>query len=247
MNLLSDYLLVHVEQLFEDKIGNLALGGVETNKIREDGSISYNANSNKRIYGTIVSVPSFLSDTAISFEDEGLPMYKRGIGHEELSNMGAHRWDRTKIHNLYYPTAFEAEPITLQQYNDDLCKLIPGNRVYFNYLVTCEENMVSNGVFKIRLDEIICTIIDGAIQMIAGYVLLTPEVVTEEQSKTASGIYTQIGDKPVYLIGTCRYGYNRVMAGKKYYYLPDADWRQTIEQNDFYVCKQNEIIAEIKD
>jgi len=76
-------------------------------------------------------------------------------------------------------------------------------------------------------------------------VLVQPEVLTEEQARTASGLYTQVGDKVKYLTGLVRYiesdNLLGIRAGDTIIYRPDADFCNTIEGEEYFVMHQREL------
>jgi co-chaperonin GroES (HSP10) len=142
-----------------------------------------------------------------------------------------------------------------------------------NYIGVDEDGMK---LYKCPYDQIFCTITSGEIIMANGYILVEPlwsedfvEVEipvldglvrdTGEKRKlkvqmTRSGIIFDIENKPIALQGTVRhkgvpiagrdYGFNE---GDKVLYLKGSEFKNKIEDEDYYVMKEWDVVAKIVD
>ena len=136
-------------------------------------------------------------------------------------------------------------------------KIAPGvkvkDRIYFHFHCICKENRIHlNGqhIYKIPYNQIYCTVRDKEIIMIGAHVLVRPEMQTEKEIITGSGVITQTHVKPKALtgyiqhIGTPLIGERMIVSpNDKIYYLPESDIKINIEGEEYYRMKQKDIIA----
>lgn len=136
------------------------------------------------------------------------------------------------------------------------------DRIYFHFHCICKENRIYlNGghIYKIPYKQIYCSIrkdiiapYNKEIIMIGAHVFVKPEMQTEKEIVTGSGVITQTHTKPKTLtgyikhIGTPLIG-ERVIAnqGDRIYYLPESDIKINIENEEYYRMKQKDIIAKL--
>lgn len=247
MQLLRDYFLVSVDQMYEKATTKSGLHILNDAWIEEGERYRFQY---KRIYGTVTNVPRGFSETAVFPMDMGEPNPHLYVGHDTISDMVArgHDWNRD---NYYHPGMTEKyDMITLKDYGAK-CSAKKGDKVYFNPIVTEEENFIEgafrSGIFKIRVDHIFCTVVDGIIYPQGGYVLVEANMETWEEITTPMGIIK----KPTPEARVCE-GWIRhigigsdLTVGELVYYIKDADWPHTIEGKSYFVMNEKDILCGI--
>lgn len=127
------------------------------------------------------------------------------------------------------------------------------DRIYFHFHCICKENRIYlNGhhLYKIPYNQIYCAVRDEEIIMIGGHVFVNPEMQTEKEIVTGSGVIAQTHTKPKTLTGYIQHTGTpligeQIIAGQgdKIYYLPESDIKINIEGEEYYRMKQKDIIA----
>lgn len=135
-------------------------------------------------------------------------------------------------------------------YND------PSNWLHIPELLSNPDNEILN----LEYEAVICTVRENKIQMVGSHLLLSPITESEESIRTAAGIFTKPNVESKELeaivanIGSplCRYAHFLwsaelhdyvVQVGDKVLITTDADFTMEIEGNNYYVCRQTDIVA----
>lgn len=204
----------------------------------------------RRIYGEIIATPFKLSDHILDRIETGLPLPSRYVSGEFVEAMvrsGERGWGK----HSYKAGGFEP---SFKRMSDLEMVAQDGDRAYVNFDSITPDKFVGkfqgHFIYYIRYHELICVVRKGKIIMTAEHTLAKPVVDSVEASKTASGIYTQAVDKPRYLQATLWHVAENnklgLYAGAPIYYETHADFENTIEGQEFYVIKEEDIML-IKD
>jgi co-chaperonin GroES (HSP10) len=149
------------------------------------------------------------------------------------------------------------------------CRIIPevqvGDKIYFHYNALREDSVIPDleGIWVIEYDFVFCVVRDGKIIPIGGKVFASPlyddgvqdiEVngtVTKGKISEKTGLITEINSKHslkkarLAHIGTPLRGDVPVAikVGDVFYYISNADFRNTIEGTEYFVMNQEDILA----
>jgi co-chaperonin GroES (HSP10) len=214
----------------------------------------------KKHYGTIISVPSQLTDAAkVMPVNPGLPAPGRFVPNEDVIKMKSvgmeiDSWSCLNLFVHEWKTCADFEQETQE-----------GDKVYFHFNSINDRNLVQylgEKIYKLQYPNAICVVRDGVIIPIAGHILIEPIWDDEVQSLgngkrgklSESGIVTELNDKPKHLEGIVRYVCTPMQGdimelepGNKILYAPHADWEVEIEGTKYYVMKYWDIEAIIVD
>ena len=237
----NNYIIFKTNAMFNDKAGFKGIGGRE---IVLDPS--FDPQKHVRTYGEVVSLPLHLTPAPVMQEHRGSPA----------------------------PT--DQSPFEYRTVADVSQDVSIGDRIYFHFNTITMRNCVKEeGVdpnrtwyFKVRYDQIICSIRDGNITPIASYLLVDPDFESWEdilvpvmsQLKDTEGnfipkpkdqwLQRKVKPEYKYLTAFVRHVGNpfigdklEVEVGQKVWYRRNADWMNTIEGEDFFVIRQRHIIA----
>lgn len=243
MRLTQDYILLKLDKKYNDEIKteNLTLILPEIERQGDEQDVSYEPNKNKRIWGEIISLPTKISNLPLKEISVGRPQPKAYVSSEIIETYpGFEKSD-------YNPSTYEPQYIRL-------CDLpftgMVGQRAYVHYDALTEDNQVEPLLYKVRIDSIICTVDSaGLIYMQTGHTLIAPDMQTEEDIKTPTGIFMQANVNPKPLRGWVIHVRNDnelgLKGGENIYYMLNADWEVEIENKTYYVIKEEDIIAVI--
>lgn len=207
-------------------------------------------NEHKRIYGKVLSTPSYYSDNAYRAIDDGMPSYHKYVGHDDIVDR-INRGYRNHADKAYYASTFERyEVVTMS----DISKRIDvkvGDKVYFIPQATEDENMLEKAkgreVYQICVTDLICVIRDNQIIMQGENVLVKPNMETWEEITTKSGIIMKPNPVSKWLEGIVAHSrHDHIVIGSKIIYLPNADCSVKIEDEQYYVMPAQDIIGELK-
>ncbi len=242
MQILHDYFLVELDRLFETqetKSGLLPLNEEWVQPNQEDRNIY------KRIYGTVVSVPRGFTSLKIDPIDPGHPNHRLFIGHDIIQhnvNEG-YKWSNDN----YHPgTVDNYEFVTIE----DVARLVNvnvGDRIYAHPNVFEGENAMwkkdGKYTFRVRVDEIICSVVNGVIRAQGLHTILDPvwEKDSDIISKGGLFIKPQAEKKPNQ--GILLYGREGLPVGELVFFMQDADWTLGIEGKEVYVIKEDELLC----
>lgn len=248
---IGDQVFFTVDKEFEDEL-------VLSNGFVLFKDTTFNPGQHKRLFGTVVASPVKLSGNVIIQEvDPGLPRPQSYVSSEMVSQMKAFgikydssSWEPSHIKN----SAIE-------------CELEKGDKIYFPYSATNATNKIKKSiltyegkdVYSIPYHLIWCKIKDGAIIPVANHTLVTPledesyiydaELNTKVQ-KTDTMVTGMCYDTKKQLEGIVAHiskplkGYiNDFTVGDHIVFLPERDWLNKIENQDFYIIKSQDIIA----
>jgi co-chaperonin GroES (HSP10) len=187
---------------------------------------------NAVIHGEVVSIPKKLSAMEVTREYDGFPT--------------------RNVKTLRY----NALPIEVEV-ND---------RVYFHFHSLDDQSLLvkEDGwlYFTVQYDQIFCSVRNGVIVPIAGYILVDPYFGNDVEEVSvpgmpsirakisASGIIYDRADKPRYLEGVVRYVSKyidfvgiSVMPGERVFYTTESDFENEIEGRNYYVMKIWDLFA----
>ena len=152
--------------------------------------------------------------------DEGIPNYKRFIGHDAIQqkvNEGA-QWGNEK----YHPGAHEGWQYVSRGDYGKVITSKEGDVVFFHPSVTEPDNHVLDipgySVFKAEVHEIIAILRNGVIIAQGFHVLVQPH----EENIDRAGLSIAIEAEDLPLEGTVVYG--RSMVGEVVYFQEGSDW-----------------------
>lgn len=161
-----------------------------------------------------------------------------------------------------------ADVVSIPQELESWCNVVPevkeGDRIYFHYNALEEFNIIPDqqGLWVIDYTEIFCAVRDGKIIMIGGKILseaLFDEDIQEVEVDgvmtrvrlTKSGLVSEVNPEHnlrkarLAHIGTPLAGEEPVpiQPGDVFYYVNNADFKNTIEGKEYFVMNQEDIIA----
>ncbi len=244
---LRDYFLVAVDTMYEKTTTKSGIQILNDAWIEEKERYRFQY---KRIYGVVTAVPRGYSKTNVAPIDMGEPNPHLYVSHDIIADMRArgHDWNRQ---DYYHPGMAENYAmITLQDYGAK-CDIKVGEKVYFNPIVTEEENFVEgqhrSGVFKIRVDHIFCKVVNGVITPQGGYVLVEANMESWQDITTPMGIIKKPAPEARVCEGWIRHVQpgSELQPGQLVYYIKDADWPHKIEGKEYYVMQEKDILCGI--
>lgn len=245
MTFFQDYITFTIEKRYEDKTKS-GLIIIDSNYIDPEESDRFN---HKRLFGTVISVPSTFSKTKVRAIDPGLPTIKAFVGHDWIQDK-VNRGYKNHSNKDYYPsTVDEFKFITLADIGK-LCDIQVGDTVYFDEKVTEFENYLGEldgkEHFRARIDEVFCVIRDGKILMQGGWVLVEPEMETWKDITTKSGIIKKTKPEPKPLRAIIQHVrlHDFMKVGQNITYITDSDWTIKIEGKQYYVIQESDILGE---
>lgn len=255
--LLNDFVTVAFDKIEEDEVTMLGPNGEQV-KIHVDtkayGAVDEQDREqvqHKRIYGEVAGLPLGLSDFKLGVKDPGLPRPARHMSHDTIS-----------YHKLWQPKEWSKNDYNCGDFRPQFRRLSDlklnlrlEDRVYVHYDALEPEFYLgpfkTYHMYRVRFDNIICTVQAGDIVMCGGHVLLKPVVVSMEDSKTESGIYLEAFDKPKYMEGTVAFidseNIHRLVPGDRVFYEVDSDWENTIEGEKYYTMRERDIMVKVQD
>lgn len=248
MRINLDYFLVTVDQKYESSTtssGIITTNSAWVDKIYKETDDRY---AYKRVFGRVESCPLGYSDTVVSLIDPGLPPPRKYISHDMIADRVRQGYTNLSRKN-YCPSTFEDfKKKTLQDVGLRL-SIERFDTIYFDYRVTEPDNLVGSHegkeLYKVRADQIICSVKDGEIIPQGGWCLVEPNMETWEEITTKSGILMKSAPQAKYLEGTVRHIsplYN-IKSGDKILYEIAANWTVNIEGKDYYVIEEEDILG----
>jgi len=258
---LQDYFIVSIERKIEDT--KTKSGIITTNAawIEESSMESY---ENKRIYGTVISVPESFSDSPYRAIDDGMPAYHKFVGHDHIVDKINRGYNNHDAKSYYCSTYDEYSVVT----NADVAKRVDvrvGDRVYFMPQVTEPENFLEmNGkefLYKVNVTEIFATarpdtspdemltkwVRTNIIKTQGEWVLITPNKETWDEITTPSGIIMKPNPVNKWLEGIVSFShYDHLKQGMRIVYLPNADCEVTVEGEKYFVMPVQDVMGEVK-
>lgn len=248
MRINLDYFLVTVDKKYESSVRDSGIITVNDAWVDKTLEETYDRFQYKRIYGRVESCPLGYSDTTVSLVDPGIPAPRKYISHDMISAKVKEGYKHYGRHN-YCPSTFEDfKKKTLRDVGRRL-SIERFDTIYFDYRVTEDENLVGKhegkDLYKVRADQIICSVKDGEIIPQGGWCLVEPNMETWEEITTKSGILMKSAPQAKYLEGIVRYIsplYN-IKAGDKILYEIAANWTVNVEGKDYYAIEEEDILG----
>jgi co-chaperonin GroES (HSP10) len=260
IELLQDYFIVSIERKYEDtktKSGIILLNAAYV----DDGDMD--RYQSKRLYGDVVEAPVSFSDTPYQAVYDGMPSYRKFIGHDNIVDK-INRGYRNHAEKSYYPSTFDNYDVVTMA---DIAKNVhvqKGDRIYFLPQCTEPENFIQNDgdkmLYKICVTDIMCAVRPGIkdtddglllcdrIWMQGEWVLVKPNMETWEEITTKSGIIMKPHPTAKVLEGTVAFHTKHpwVNEGDRIVYLPNADCEVTVEGEKYWVMPVSDIIGKLK-
>jgi co-chaperonin GroES (HSP10) len=242
-----DYFLVTVDQKYESEI--TPSGIITTNAAFVD--VNYKETDDryryKRIFGRVEACPRGFSNTTHSLVDPGIPAPTKYMSHDMICQrirMGHREMSRRN----YNPSSFDDfEKITLADIGrkTDIRRF---DKIYFDYRVTEPDNLVGSHdgkeLYKVRVDQILCSVRDGQIITQGGWCLVEPNMETWDEITTPSGIIMKPQPQAKYLEGVVRHiADGGIKPGDKILYEKNADWTVKVEGVDYYSIEEMDILG----
>ncbi len=160
MNTTNNYILITIDSEFEDKLshGSLNLEAVtfNANIVDKNDDVIYNSNAHKRNYGTVVGLPSKLTDDLMLYQEHiGEPEPTKYMGHDTLKKFRV-----MKIDYVHYECGvFEHKKKTAADIKMDV---MLGDKIYFHFNTLEEENKIKlpdgSRVYKLSYQNAICVV-----------------------------------------------------------------------------------------
>lgn len=258
MQLLRDFYLVAVDQLFES---GTTPSGIITSNTAIIHPEQEDRGEFKRRYGTILELPVGFSDSHVSIVDPGSPAPRKFVGHDHIEFQRKYGYGNYTNKN-YYPSTFEKyEEITCI----DIAELVDvsvGQRIYFDEKATEQERYMGMHkgklLYSIRVDEIICSIKFGMkknqIQAQGHWVILEPKMedwndilIPIEGKPKEEWLQGKVSPDRIWLNGIVRSVNNRddLQDGDTVIFMRDADAPITIEGKDYTCMYNDEVLAKV--
>lgn len=249
-----DFFLVSVDQKYETTVspaGIITANEAFIHKVFDnpwEKDKTDNRYEYKRIYGRVESCPRGYSETVVDLVDPGIPAPTKYIGHDQIMakrKEGYKHWGRNK----YCPTTWEDfDKRTMRDVGLKM-SVERGDRVYFDYKVTEPENLMEESggqqFYKVRADQILCSVRDGNLVAQGGWALVEPSMETWEEITTKSGIILKSQPEAKKLLGIVRVisdDYN-IRPGDEVLYEVNADWKVKIEGETYYAIEERDILG----
>lgn len=152
----------------------------------------------------------------------------------------------------------------MYSYSNIANDLKAGDKVYFHYNAISEDALIPDqkGLWLIDYDRVFCAVRGGEIIMMGGRILAEPvydediveidiEGVKQKAKLTASGLVKEIN--PGHNLVRARLSHMGnpligddhvpIKPGDVFFYIKNADFKNTIEGKDYFVMMQDEILA----
>lgn len=232
MRPIADYLYIGFDKLFEDQTESGLFIDTEDYVSEQDPDRA--KQQHRRIWGTVIEVPLMLDpNTKLTLKEPGIPWPKRSITGEFIAEQIA-RNPRGGFSAADYSAAgFEPEFVTLADY-EMLAK--KGDKVYVHH--DAFDKPLAEKIFLIRYDSVICVVRDGLRIMCGDHNLIRPKLIDGMDIYSQAGLLLMLGDNKHPLRGYTE-------SGQEIAFMPNADWVNRIEGEDFYVVKKDDIMLEI--
>lgn len=273
MRTIKNYVIVKVSAETDEVIEHNIVDqdGRKVHLIRPTFTNDSDSLKQNRIYGQVVAVPDKLEGMEPYYRNyPGFPPpapYRIG---DNLAMSITRKFDRqlteeekSRVHNFYQCTPYSD---TYTRPKDIEVKV--GDKVYFHYLTIHHDNYMGKDkdgmkLFKVEYDKIICTVVDGTIIPVNGYVLIEQyygddyteiDVLNRKMKVRMKGdIVTEINERPEPLQGILRYrsstpatiGRTRwdTFLGDRVLFMGGSEWENKIEGKVYYTMREWDIVA----
>lgn len=129
-----------------------------------------------------------------------------------------------------------------------------GDKVYFHFHTVHEENRIKylteQNIYKLHHKQMFCVVRDGRIIMCNDRVLVQPKMESWDDIKSASGLILKSEPEPIPLVGVIKHigkpapGYQaELQAGDEIYFSRDSEFKNKIEDEEYYVMSQSDIVG----
>jgi co-chaperonin GroES (HSP10) len=212
----------------------------------------------RRQYGTVLEVPLGYTHELLDIVHIGMPEPRVFLSGDFIGKKVNEGFTKLPQYN---PSTFDGfDLITL----DDISKLVnvrKGDKIYFDYTVASPDRFLGKfgdkgDMYMVRVDEIYCSVRysrfkndDGNFTYIiiphGGWCLVEPAMESWEEIETESGILIKPKPTARYLDGIVRHIRDRddVKAGDRILYQRHADYTVSIEEIDYFVMKEEDILC----
>ncbi len=263
----NNYIFITVDSEFNDEYvtkdgTKILLSTQRFGADDEDTNANYRPTMLRKNYGTVVGNPGTLTDSEWIFQiNPGEPAPRRYVPSEVImiqfrNDAYAHLDKQATLytyHNQY-------------KYCSDLeMEVQDGDKIYFHHNTVVPQNLVSylgQKIYRLPYHHSICIIRENKVFPVAGHVLIQPlwedgveDLGNGQKGKmTASGIVTELHDKPKYLEGIVRHVCSplkgeemEIQSGDKIIYVPNADYEVEIEGEKYYVMKYWDVLGKTEE
>lgn len=246
MKIVHDYYIVLLESKYlseETKSGVIQLNEAYMNEQVEDHI------QHRRQYGLVMTVPNAISNEVVDIVIPGTPEPRLHVSGAYIDEMKARGYTRTPE---YYPSSLDKfDEIFLKEIAAKV-DVNKGEKIYFDYSATDDENFLGNHngkypMYKVKVDQIYCVVRDGVIIPQGGWCFVEPVMETWDEITTPSGIIKKPKPEAKYLQGYLRYSAPRedVKPGDHILYQRHADYKMTIEGEELYVMKDEDLLCKV--
>lgn len=243
---LQDYFIVEIERRYNDqktKSGIFLLNAAWIDDTEMD-RFQY-----KRIYGNVLSVPEGFSENPYRAIDDGMPAYRKFVGHDAIADR-INRGYNNHTDKVYYPSTFDEYDVVTMRDIAEKVYVKKGDKAYFMPQVTERENLQEKDgdreVYKVDVTQIFAVFADQRIYTQGEWVLIKPDTETWDDITTKSGIITKSKPDRKWLTGVVAYShYEHLVPGRKIVYLPNADCDVEVEGEKLCVMPVQDVIGEL--
>lgn len=246
MIIIRDFFMMTVDQRYESAISPSGIITLNTAWVNDTTVERFNY---KRIYGRIEACPLDFSDDVVQLVDPGTPAPRKHISGEYIQSMVKKGYGSVYNKKFYCCAGMDDfEKITMRDIaaNTDIRRF---DRCYFDPRVTEPKNRLGdhNGkeLYKIGVNEIICTVRDGEILMQSDWCLVKPEMETWQEITTKAGIIKKPNPQAKQLRGfMCHMQHvEGLEIGDKIIYVKGANWTIKVEGTEYYAIQKQDIIC----
>lgn len=261
--ILQDYFTVAIESKYKE--GKTKSGIILLNTAWiDDGDMD--RNDHKRIDGIVLSVPEVYSDNGYRAIDDGMPTYRKFVGHDDIIDR-INRGYTNHNDKTYYPSTFDQYDVVTMADIGKMVDVKVGDKIYFMPQVTEPENFLGkeNGkdIYKVCVTDIICSVRNAAsdafipagidllmpakVSMQGEWTLIKPDMETWDEITTKSGIITKVAPDKKWLQGFVAHSrHDHLVVGDKIVYLPNADCEVTVEEEKYFVMPVQDVIGKLR-
>lgn len=158
VEILQDYFTIAIESRYNERKTKSGIILLNAAWIDDQDMDRY---EHKRIYGEILSVPQVFSSQGYRAVDDGMPTYRKFVGHDDIVDR-INRGYTNHNDKTYYPSTFDQYDVVTMA---DIAKQVDvkvGDRAYFMPQVTEDDNYLGkeNGkeIYKVCVTDIFCVV-----------------------------------------------------------------------------------------
>lgn len=248
MQIFEDSFMMTIDMRYEVSVSEAGIISLSSAWVNDQTAERF---EHKRIYGTIVAPPVGFSNKVLELMDPGYPTPKAYISGEYIE--AKLKSGNRKYGKEYYSCAGfdEFEKVTMADWaaNTDIRMF---DKVYFDPRVTEPENLLGyherKEMYKIQVDEIICSVRDGKIITQGEWCLVEADMETWQEIRTERGIYKKPAPEAKQLRGIMRHFKERegLEEGDTIVFVHGSDWNMKVEGKTYYAIQNSDIICKLQ-